>query len=207
MNKKTIAIIVAVIAVLAVAGVAIAINMNNNASDDANNQSNQTSNNETPSGVDPSKEFNPQPLNELSYVATTKTTVSGQTVESTTESDGKGTTKSSSSFGGMTTESYVKGNTVVTCVDGECSTSTVDTTSEEATSLAQDASQYKDSAKHSGTEACPAGTCQVWKASGPAGDVTYYVDDENRISKVVMSDTGAEMVYEYKDVSITIPTV
>lgn len=207
MNKKTIAIIVAVIAVLAVAGVAIAINMNNG-SNDANNQSSQTSNdNSTPSSVDPSKEFNPQALNDLSYVATTKTTVNGQTVESLTESDGKGNVKTSSSFGGMTNESYVSGSTVITCVNDECTTSTVDSSSEEATSLSQDASQYKDSAKHSGTEACPAGTCQVWKASGAAGDVTYYIDDENRISKIVMSGSGAETVYEYKDVSITIPTV
>ncbi len=206
MNKKTIAIIVAVIAVLAVAGVAIAMNLNNGNSD-ANNQTGQDTTNNNAANVDPSKEFNPQSLDTLSYVATSTTTVNGQTSQSTTESDGKGTTKSSSSFGGMTTESYVTGNTVVTCVNGECSSSTVDTTSEEANSLAQDASQYKDSATNTGTEACPAGTCQVWKATGPAGDVTYYIDDENRISKIVMSSNNAETVYEYKDVSITIPTV
>lgn len=206
MNKKTIAIIVAVIAVLAVAGVAIAINMNNN-SDTTNNQAGQSSNNDSAANIDPSKEFNPQSLDTLSYVATSTTTVSGQTVESTIESDGKGVTKSSSTFGGMTTESYVTGDTVITCIDGECSSSTVDATSEEGAALAQDASAYKDSATHSGSEACPAGTCQVWKATGPAGDVTYYIDDENRISKIVMSGSNAETVYEYKDVSITVPTV
>ena len=203
MNKKTTAIIAAIIAILAIVGIVIAINMNNDKNDGANNQTNQTAN----SNVDPSKEFNPQPVDSLSYVATSTTTVSGQTIESTTESDGEGTMKTSSTAGGMKSESYIKGDTITTCVNDECSTSKVDASAEESAAAMQDASQYKDSAKHSGTEACPAGTCQVWKATGPAGDVTYYIDDQNRISKITMSGTSTEVTYEYKDVSITIPTV
>ncbi len=201
-NKKTIAIVVAVIALLAIVGIVVAINMNNNKDGGANNQANQTSND-----ADPAKEFNPQALDSLSYVSTTTTTVAGQTVESTTESDGKGTLKTSSSYSGTTTDSYVMGSTVVTCVNGECSKTTVDTSSAESAALAQDASQYKDSATHSGTEACGSETCQVWKATGPAGEVTYYINGQNRIAKISMSGTGAVVTYEYKDVSITVPTV
>ena len=205
MNKKTIGIVAAVVVVLAIVGIAIALNMNKSGEGDASSKTNQSSSGSTSSNVDPAKAFNPQPLETLSYVATSKTTVNGQTVESTIESDGKGVTKTSSSYGGMTTESYITGDTVVTCVNGECSASTVDANSEQSTALAQDASKYKDSATHVGAEDCPAGTCQVWKATGPAGDVTYYLDDKNRISKIVMAQ--AETTYDYKDVSITVPTV
>ncbi|MES2631108.1 MAG: hypothetical protein V4611_04060 [Patescibacteria group bacterium] len=205
-NQKTIAIVAAVIALLAIVGIAAAVNMNNK-DGDANNQTNQTSSESASNNVNPSKEFNPQALDSLSYVATTTTTVAGQTVESQTESDGKGTVKTSTSYSGMTTDSYVSGNTVVTCVNGECSKTTVDASSEEATALAQDASKYKDSATHVGTEACGSETCQVWKATGPAGDVTYYINGQNRIAKISMSGTNAVVTYEYKDVSITVPTV
>lgn len=198
MNKKTTAIIAAVIAVLAIIGIVAAVNMNNN-DQGTNNQTSQTSNS------DPAKEFNPQSLESVSYVATTKVTVSGQTVESITESDGKGTLKTSSVSGGMTSESYINGGRLTTCINGECTTATVEGNSQEAAAATQDASQYKDSAKHSGTGECPAGTCQVWKATGPAGDVTYYIDDQNRISKLVVDASGAETTYEYKDVSITVP--
>lgn len=205
MKKKSIAIIVAIIAVLAIVGVVVAINMNNNKDGDTNNtsQTNQASNN----AADPAKEFNPKSPDSLSYVSTSKTTVSGQTVESTTENDGKGTAKTSSSYGGMTTESYVTGDTVITCVNGECTKTAVDPADKEAAAFAQNASQYKDSATNAGTEACPAGTCQVWKATGEAGDVTYYIDSENRISKIVLAQTGSETTFDYKDVTITVPTV
>lgn len=104
-------------------------------------------------------------------------------------------------------ESYVTGDTVITCVNGECTKTAVDPADKEAAAFAQNASQYKDSATNAGTEACPAGTCQVWKATGEAGDVTYYIDSENRISKIVLAQTGSETTFDYKDVTITVPTV
>lgn len=203
MKKKNIAIIVAIIAVLAIVGIVVALNMNNKDGAADNNATNQTSNNT----ADPAKEFSPKDLGTLSYVSKTTTTVSGQTVESTTESDGKGAAKTSSSYGGMTTESYVTGDTVITCVNGECTKTTVDPADKAAAEVSQNASQYKDSAKNTGTEACPAGTCQVWKATGDAGDVTYYIDSDNRISKIVLGSTGSETTFDYKAVSITVPTV
>ena len=204
MNKKTTGIIVAVVAVLAIVGIVIALNMNKN-SDGDTNQPNQSSNTSKASNVDPAKEFAPQPLDSLAYVATAKTTVGGQTVETVTESDGKGTFKVSSTTQGTKSESYVSGSTVISCVNDECTKSTVDADSQEAASLAPSVAEYKDSATYSGSEACPAGTCQVWKATGSLGEVTYYIDDQNRISKVVMGQ--AETVYEYKNVSITVPAV
>lgn len=201
-NKTIIAIIVAVVAVLAIAGIIYAMSMNNSKTSDSVNGTSETSSN-----VDPAKEFNPEPLSTLAYVSTTSTTVAGQTVESTTESDGKGTTKTSSSFGGTTTESYVTGTTVITCVNGECTKTQAEAASEEMTATAQDASQYKSTATHTGEEACGSETCQVWKATGPAGEVMYYVNGENRIAKISMSGTGATTTYEYKSVSITVPTV
>lgn len=107
-------------------------------------------------------------LENASYVATSTSTVDGKVMKSSTESDGKGTMK---------------------------------------TSVAQDINQYRESAQYIGTETCPAGTCQVWRANGPGGEVSYYIDSQNRISKIRMGEGGTETTYEYKDVSIVIPAV
>lgn len=207
MNKKTTAIILAAIAILAIIGVIVAINMNSSSDNDTNNQSGQPSDNNTSRTVDPSQEFNPQTLEGLSYVATSTTTVDGQVMKSVTESDGKGKIKTSSSIEGIDSESYVDGDTVITCINGECTKSTVDASAEEQATATQDMDQYRKSAQYAGTEACSTGTCQVWKANGPVGEVTYYIDEQNRIAKVSMGAGGTETTYDYKDVSITIPTV
>jgi len=62
-----------------------------------------------------------------------------------------------------------------------------------------------------GTAACPAGTCHVWKVEGYEGNsaVTIYVDTAtNRISQVVAESAAgtSTIVYDYKDVTVTIPT-
>lgn len=200
-NTKIITIVAAVIALIAIVGIVVAMNMNNQ-DEAANTQTNQATNT-----TDPSKEFNPQSLDSLSYVSTSTTTVAGQTVESKTESDGKGVLKTSSSYGGTTTESYITGDTVITCVNNECSKTTVDANTEAAEDFAKEASSYKDTAEYIGTEPCGGDTCQVWKANGPAGEITYAIDSENRIAKITLAGTGAETVYEYKAVTIVVPAV
>lgn len=204
MNKKTAIIIAVVVVVLAIAGVAIALALNNQDNQSSNNQSN--SSNEEANNTDPSKTFSPKDISKLSYVATSTTTVAGQTVTSTIESDGKGTQKTSSTVSGMTTESYVTGNTVITCVDGTCSKTTIDPSSEATSQLAANASQYRDTATNTGSETIDDKTYQVWKANGPAGEVRYYIDSENRIGRIALT-SGTTIVYDYKDVSITVPQV
>lgn len=202
MNKKIVIIIAAVVVVLAAVGTAVAINMNNK-TDKSTDSNNNTS--KEADKTDTSKTFNPKDLTKLSYVATSTTTVSGQTVTSTTESDGKGTTKTSSTVSGMKTESYITGNDVITCIDGECSKTTVEA-DPSASQATLNASQYRDSAKNAGTETIDGKTYQVWKATGEAGEVSYYIDSENRIGRLTLS-SGTTSVYEYKDVTITVPQV
>lgn len=204
MNKKTAIIIAAIIVVLAGVGTAIAIAVNNQ----NNQQSNQSdnSNKEADNNADPSKTFSPKDPNSLSYVATSTTTVAGQTVTSTTESDGKGTLKTSSNVAGMVTESYIKGNEIITCVNGECTKTTAEANPEVSNSVVNTAEKYRDSTKNAGTETVDGKTYQVWKATGDAGEVSYYLDSENRIGRVVLS-SGTTVVYEYKDVTITVPQV
>lgn len=202
MNKKTAIIIAIIVVVLAVAGAAIAFAMNQN-NKSSNNQSNSS---KESSKTDTSKTFSPKDISKLSYVATSTMTVSGQTVTSTIENDGKGTQKTSSTTAGMTTESYITGNTVITCVDGTCTKTSVDPSSESSNQLANNAAQYRDTAKNTGSETIDGKTYQVWKATGPAGEVSYYIDSENRIGRIVLA-SGATTIYDYKDVSITVPQV
>lgn len=203
MNKKSTIIAVVAVAVLAVIGIVVAMNLNKDTS-----KSEQTNTSNSTKLADPAKEFSPQALDSLAYVATSKMTVSGQTITGTTESDGKGTQKTTSETAGMKSESYITGDTVVTCMNGQCSKTTVSAADKEASAaLTSDLSKYKDSATNAGTGDCPAGTCQVWKANGPSGEVSYYIDSQNRISKIALGDGNMEMTYDYKDVSITVPSV
>lgn len=201
MNKKTAAIIAAVVLVLAIVGVVVALNMNKNKDNQANNSDNNSSEQSNQSSTD---SFNPTDPSTLSYVATSTTTVSGQTVTGTIESDGKGTQKVSNTVAGMTTESYIKGNDVTVCMNGSCTKQTVDATSTDAANqAAANAAQYRDTATKVGTEACGSDTCQVWTATGSIGEIKYWIDSKNRVSKLTVG--GNEIVYDYKDVSITIP--
>lgn len=200
MNKKTSGIVIGIVTVvvLIVAGI-LALNLNKkNVNSEKPNTSDQSQK------VDASKEFNPSDMSKLSYVATSTTTVSGQTVTSTIESNGK-TQKTSSTVAGMKTESYVTGNEVVTCVNGTCEKQTVDTSSDASNGAVQNIAQYKNTAKYSGKETVDGVEYNVWKATGSLGEVTYYIDSQNRIGKMSFGSTVA--TYEYKDVTITVPTV
>lgn len=202
MKKKTVIIIAAIVVVLAAAGVTAAVVVNNQdkKTDTQNNSSNSDSSN-----VDTAKTFAPKNLAELAYVASSTTTVAGQTVTSTIESDGKGTTKTSSTVAGMVSETYITGNDVVSCVDGTCSKTTVDPSTAPDT-LAADTTKYRDSAKNAGSETIDGKTYQKWTiTTEEAGEITYYIDDSNRVGRIVMST--ATIVYDYKDVSITVPQV
>lgn len=202
MNKKIVIIIAAAVVVLVAVGAIVALNMNNKTSQPTSSSNNASKQTES---IDTSKTFSPQDITKLPYVSTSTTTVSGQTVTSTTESDGKGTTKTSSTVSGMTTESYVTGNTVITCVNGACSKTTAEA-NPSTNQAVTNTSQYRDTAKNTGSETIDGKTYQVWKATGQAGDVTYYIDSENRIGRMSLA-SGTTVVYDYKDVSITIPQV
>lgn len=202
MKKKTVIIIAAIIVVLAAAGVTAAVVVNNQdkKTDTQNNSSDEGSNNNATSNT-----FEPKNLNELSYVATSTTTVADQTITSTIESNGKGTTKTSSTTAGMSTESYITGNEVITCIDGACSKTTVET---DATSdqLNADLSKYRNNATSAGNETIDGQSYKVWTVTGEAGDtIKYYLDNDNRIARITM--TNSTIVYEYKDVSFTVPQV
>ena len=105
MNKRTTVIILAAIAILVIAGVVVAMTMSGDKESGTDRSSTQSSSDDA--RVDPSKEFNPHMLENVSYVATSTATVDGKVMKSSTESDGKGTMKTSSSFEGVNSESYV----------------------------------------------------------------------------------------------------
>ena len=68
---------------------------------------------------------------------------------------------------------------------------------------------FKKASTSLGRQSCPAGTCDVWKVSSDGSDAKVYVDTKTkRISQVTTEKNGAtsKVVYEYTDVSVTIPT-
>lgn len=68
-------------------------------------------------------------------------------------------------------------------------------------------SGYKTGAKFVGTESCPSGTCSVWTVDS-ATNTKMYIDKKTKRVSQFMSSTAegsTKVVYNYKDVSITIP--
>ena len=59
-----------------------------------------------------------------------------------------------------------------------------------------------------GQQSCPSGTCDVWEVSAGGYSSKLYIDsDTKRITQVESTVAGktSKIVYEYKDVSITVP--
>lgn len=203
MNKKTAIIIAAVVVVLAGAGVGIALALNNQMKDD--NTTSDT--NKQENKVDTATTFKPQDPTKLSYVATSTAKVGEQSVTSTIESDGKGVQKSTSEAAGMKTESYMTTDFVITCMNGSCTKTAIDKNAATTDSAAIDTSKFSSSAKNAGTETINGKNYQVWKVTVEEfGEITYYLDSENRIGRVVMGTTST-VDYEYKPVTITLPQV
>ena len=61
---------------------------------------------------------------------------------------------------------------------------------------------------YKGQQSCPSGTCDVWEVSAGGVTSTLYVDSSSKRITQVESTVGgktSKIVYEYKDVSITVP--
>lgn len=197
MGKKNLQkVIIAVIALLLIIGAVVVWSIA------ASNQTDTDSSDST--AVDPAKEFAPINPDTVAHETTSSTTSSGMTITTTTRNDGKGTSVSSTVVNGESTDTYVTDNAIITCINDICRKSSASTEDiQSQPSLNPD--QFQATAKHSGTESCGSGNCEVWTVETDNGDIVYYVDDQNRINKVTAG--GASITYSYKDVVITVPEV
>lgn len=71
---------------------------------------------------------------------------------------------------------------------------------------------FQAAVTYRGEEACPAGSCYVWVAKNYKGNdsLEFYIDKKtNRINQLITSTKTGKItiIYDYKPVTITIPTV
>lgn len=206
MNK----IVALVIGGVVVVGGATALIINGGSEDDTNTgSSNSTS--------QTAAQFSPAKTTNLSFVATTTSTVDGKTTNSVMESDAKTGAiryKAGAADSGFTFI-YTKDAYYMCPESGACFKYALGQGQGAAfdpkTYQYDDAkiADYKTNTKSLGRESCPAGTCEVWQVSGSGYGAKIYIDnDTKRVSQVISDASGvsSKIVYEYRDVSVEIPT-
>ena len=181
--------------------------------DDDNGSSQNTSQSENQSG-DNQNAFNAASTEGLEFKATISTTSGGQATQATIEHDDKGSTRYVASAGGQQTEIIYTSDAYYMCTSGSCykyslsQTPGVNFNPKDYEYGADKLEGYKSGAAYKGKQSCPSGSCDVWSVSGGGGTTTLYVDaGTKRITQVETSISGAtsKIVYDYTDVTITIP--
>ncbi len=200
--KKTIPIIIALIIV--VAGAAVFLMARNN--DDTPTQ--------TTSQGESTNSFNAVSTSGVSFVATiTTTTTDGKTVTGVMESDSKnGAVKYTASTAGATTtmiytkDAFYMCQTADNCIKSSAANASFNPSAYEYSD--DELAQFKSSSTKVGTESCPSGTCDVWNVSSEGYQSKIYLDQKTkRVSQVVggTDQATSTIVYDYKDVTVTIP--
>lgn len=158
--------------------------------------------------------FNPIATDDLSFEAELSGIVEGEQYTATILHDGEGTTKYTSAVDGNTVEFYVTGDTFISCQDDMCmrfpAADQDDMFDQDRYSYNEDDfTRFRESASYQGKQSCPAGTCDVWEVEDEDAEYTtqVYLTGDRRVSKLTTSggDDSFEIVYTYKDVSITLP--
>lgn len=154
--------------------------------------------------------FNPASTENLEFAATI--TAEGAP-QATMEHDDKGNTRYVTAQGGQQMEIIYTSDAYYSCQGGSC----VKFPITQSGNTGFDPSAYTyDEAKlagygnpsHKGRQSCPSGTCDVWEVSAGGVTSTLYVDsDTKRITQVEGTVAGktSKIVYEYKDITITVP--
>lgn len=151
----------------------------------------------------------------LEFTAKITTSGASGTTEATLEHDDQNNTRYVSDIGGMQTEVIYTADAYYSCQAGNCTKFALSQSSSSGVNpgdYTYDESKlagYRDNSTHKGRQDCPAGTCDVYEVSVGGTTSTIYIDtDTKRISQVESTISGAtsKIVYEYKDVTINVPT-
>ena len=211
MKKKQI-IIAVVVVLLIIGGIFIAKGSSSkDKSSTSKSSSSSNSNNKSDGG------FNAIANTDQSFVATITSTIGDKSYVATMESDAKtGAVKYVSNAQGenmtfiYTKDTYYMCMSATKCYKyklGEGSGATFDPSSYKYDSTKLD--EYKSTSTSGGTKACKAGTCDVWKVKAGNYESLILIDQRTKRVSEVQSTTaagGSTIVYEYKDVSVEIPT-
>lgn len=151
------------------------------------------------------------------FVVTFTSNVDGEVYTLTAMYDGEGNSESTIMADGREVRTITTPDAVYTCTEGQCykmSINSQDIIGEEFGIDVSDVEYnnetfdaYRETASYIGRQPCPAGTCDVWEfVYDQLGEqTTLYIDvATRRISEIRTADTS--IVYEYKPVTINIPT-
>lgn len=205
--KKIIPVIAGVVVVIS--GAAIILTGNNNKTSDSTKSAGSNSNQSTV--------FDAQPTAGASFSATMTTADSKgvKTMDGLMEFDAKtGLSKFTGKIADQTmTMIYSKDAYYMCQAETECfkySTAQSSSSGFNPNNFQYDSTKltgYKTNAKSVGTESCPSGSCSVWIVDN-ATNTKMYIDKKTKRVSQFMSSTAegsTKVVYNYKDVSITIP--
>ena len=154
--------------------------------------------------------FSPASTEGLEFTATITTDGAGT---ATFEHDDKGSTRYVATTGGQQMEIIYTSDAYYSCQGHDC----VKFPISQSSNSGFDPSQYTydenklasyASPAYKGQQSCESGTCDVWEVSAGGYTSTLYVDSSTkRITKVQGTVGGktSTIVYEYKDVTITVP--
>ncbi|HLC91986.1 MAG TPA: hypothetical protein VJC09_02955 [Candidatus Saccharimonadales bacterium] len=160
--------------------------------------------------------FAPVSTTGLALTATISTPLDGGTTATATlVSDGKGTTQYKADQGGQQVEITYTTDAYYMCTGGQCFKYDISQSGNsgfDPSSYAYTPAQlstYRNTASYKGKKSCPAGTCDTWSVSSGGASSTIFIDTKTKyISQVESTVSGKKstVTYEYKPVSITIPT-
>lgn len=158
--------------------------------------------------------FAPTSTDGLEFTATISTQGGATTGEAILEHDDKGVTRYVATQGGQQIEFVYTSDTYYSCNAGKCIKFPITQSSNSSFNPSDftydetKISGYRGGASYKGQKSCPSGTCDVWSVGVTGATSTIYVDSgTKRITQVETAQSGstAKIVYDYKDVTISIP--
>lgn len=177
---------------------------------ETSNNSSQTSRNAD------TNSFSPLSTAGVAFEATISSQGSdNSTTTATIKSDGKGNTQYSSGASGQTTEVTITTDAYYSCTAGQCIKYPTGQTGGSGfdpsayTYTDTQLTGYRSGATHKGKQSCASGTCDTWSVTANGSTSTLYIDSgTKRITQVetVVDGKTSKIVYDYKSVSITVPT-
>lgn len=211
MNKTIVTIGIAAIVVLG--GAATWYFTRDDSGSTEKSSSNSQASNASASGDTSVPVFHPQPMDNVDYVATFKTTgKNGETGTGVYEHSANGDYKISGSSQGQTYEMYSIAGGMISCSNGECIRIPGDIpaapVNSDSIGYNKDDADSNPQVKPAGKEACSVGMCDKWEVVDLSknGKITYYTQGDRMYRMIAETDDGTmDGSYEYKKVSIQEP--
>lgn len=208
MRRKYVISLIIIFMVFGISGYFL-IRSNNSVNDNLSMQKSEISNSE-------SKKFEAVPNNNISYTATITNKDGDKVYVSTVEYDSDSKiSKYNAEIGGSKSTIYFTENEYVFCqTEDNCikySNNSVNASSFDPNTISFDEKQInelKNSSVFKETSNCVSGECEVWKINREGLESTYYIyTDTKRLAKFeTQTPTGsAEVVYLFKDISLSLP--